>query len=352
MNKENEKLKSKDGVQNSGKYLRYGLVGVIAVIVIAAVLGIYFSYSKGYIATIGKEKVSLAEFKFFLKQQKDDMLAKAGNPDPNTFWNTKIDGESAIDIAKKKALESARELKIQVIKAKEQKITLEKKDLESLDAGIKQIIAQYDSKSKANEEFKKTNGVGIDEFREIYKGFILRSKLYQKETGAMEVSEDELKKNYDDNAKSFDKVTVRHVLITTNGKDGKRSPEESRKLAEEVLKKVRAGEDMKALAKQYSEDPGVAQNEGEYTFGKYEAYVQQFKEWALKANVGDTDIVESIYGYHVMMLEKRVSTPFDEVKNNIKSEVVDKMYTDKLNKWKKDPGFDIVKNQAVYDTIK
>jgi len=44
--------------------------------------------------------------------------------------------------------------------------------------------------------------------------------------------------------------------------------EEAKKKAEEILLKVKAGEDFASLAKQYSEDPGSKDTGGEYTFSK------------------------------------------------------------------------------------
>lgn len=354
MDKKDTKIKGSE--ETIAKYFKYGVIALVALLVIAVGLIVYFNYSGSYVATVGSEKVSVSEYNFFLKQSKDAMLneAQAADPniDPNTFWNTKINGENALELAKKKALDSARELKIQVIKAKDQKIALEKQDNENIENSIKSIITQSgNDKKQADATFKAQYGISLDEFKEIYKEFILREKLYQKESEAMKLSDEDIKKVYDEDSKSFDKVTVRHILFSYTGKDGKRTQDESKKLAEDMLVKVKAGEDMKALAKQHSEDPGVTENEGEYVFTKFDNYVDEFKDWALKASVGDAGIVETTFGYHVMKLEKREPTPFDNVKEQIKAGLVDKKYAELLEQWKKDPKFNAVKNQRVYDSI-
>jgi len=368
------KLKKADDSTSRPKYLKYILLGLVAVIIVVAALAVYSSYSKGYVAKVGNEKIGVAEFNFFLKQQKDNMLAEAMAENPNmdadTFWNTKIDGEAAIEIAKKKALENARELKIQVIKAKEQKITLEKSDLEGLDSMIKQVIEQNDnSKTEANKFFRGVYGVSIDEFREIYKGFILRSKLYQKETEAMKLSEDQMPEYYEKYPDAFkdtdfrqnaeEAVWARHILIKSTSDMSAEEQEKAKKKAEDILARVKKGEDFATLAKENSDDAGSAPYGGDYIFGRGKM-MQEFEDTAFELAPGQvSDLVKTDYGYHIIKVEEKI--PKDqrvslraakEYREFGLNAVKAAMYQEKLDQWKKDAKYNAVKNQAVYDSLK
>jgi hypothetical protein len=95
--------------------------------------------------------------------------------------------------------------------------------------------------------------------------------------------------------------------------------------ADEVLAKVKAGEDFDSLIDQYGKDPGMTQEPGKtkgyYVYPEDTQYVQSFVDAAVALqNVGDTsDLVASDYGYHILKLiaipEQIV--PFDEIKDDL-----------------------------------
>jgi radical SAM protein with 4Fe4S-binding SPASM domain len=189
MDKKSKETGNKTKEGKSNKSVLYVVVGIAVIIVIAAAIAGFSNYSKSYVASVGKEKISVDEYKFFLEQEKNNMLNIAGNPDPETFWDTTITGgEKAIDIAKKKALENIRELKIQLMKTKEQKISLDKSETENIEKGIESIITQYGGKSAADAAYREIYGIGINEFKEIYKDYVLINKLVQKEMESIEAN--------------------------------------------------------------------------------------------------------------------------------------------------------------------
>ena len=358
----------KSGAAAKPGVMKYALIGIAAVVVIAAALIFYFSYSKGYVAKVGNEKVTTAEFNFFLKQQKTDMLNKAGNPaDPNTFWNTKIDGENAIDIARKKALENAQELKLQVIKAKEQKITLEKTDLDNLESGIKQIVTDNGSTIQANKVFKEENGVTLDEFKEIYKSFTLGSKLRDKEMAALNISEGDVETYYNKYPDYFkdsmyrvnaeEAVWARHILINSTSAMSAEDQDKAKKKADDLLARANKGEDFATLAKENTEDPGSAQFGGEYLFGKGRM-MPEFENAAFALNPGQiSGLVKTDYGYHIIKLEEKIPQGAPVSLRAAKeyhefgvAGTKTAAFLNTLEQWKKQ--YEVVKNQVVYDTFK
>lgn len=101
-------------------------------------------------------------------------------------------------------------------------------------------------------------------------------------------------------------VTVRHILIQPEDTEDDASWEEARKKAEDILAQWEAGEatedSFAQLAEEYSEDPGSATNGGLYEEVAPDEMVEAFDEWCFDASreSGDTGIVETPYGYHVM----------------------------------------------------
>lgn len=86
-----------------------------------------------------------------------------------------------------------------------------------------------------------------------------------------------------------------------------RSKEEAKKLAAEVLAKAKKGQDISALAKQYSDEPGVKDNNGKPgsggSLGKFtrNRMVKPFADAAFALPPGGlSDVVETDFGFHVI----------------------------------------------------
>lgn len=345
-------------------FVKYGLIALAIIVVIALGLVIYFNAANSYVGAVGGEKIGTGEFKYYLEVEKQNMLQSAQSVNPNitseTFWATPINGEKAIDVAKKKVIDNLKLVKIQLIKAKENKISLTSTEIKSIDDGINTNIIQTmgaGNKIQANTNLKKQYGFTIDDLRNAQIENYTVQKYQSGEMAKVAVSDADIKKDYDADPKSYDKVTVRHILFLFVGSDGKRTKEASKKLADDTLAKIKAGEDMTALAEKLSEDPGVKDNKGEYAVTKFDSYVPAFKDWALKSNVGDMAVVESTdsQGYHVMKTEKREPQAFDAVKANIKSLLAQtkfsKQYTDQMDALKKDAKYNVKLNNSVYNSI-
>jgi parvulin-like peptidyl-prolyl isomerase len=80
-----------------------------------------------------------------------------------------------------------------------------------------------------------------------------------------------------------------------------RSKEQARAIAEEVLRRAKAGEDFARLVVDYSDEPGAGNRGGSLgRFGKGQM-VGQFEAVAFKLKVHEiSEIVETGFGYHVI----------------------------------------------------
>lgn len=110
-----------------------------------------------------------------------------------------------------------------------------------------------------------------------------------------------------------EQVHARHILIATKSAETPTEPGGSggldkpaaRAKAEEVLKRVKAGENFENLAKEYSDD-GSKQNGGDLGWFGKGRMVPEFENAAFALQPGQTsEIVESQFGFHIIKAEGR-----------------------------------------------
>ena len=82
--------------------------------------------------------------------------------------------------------------------------------------------------------------------------------------------------------------------------------EEKKTKADELLAKVKNGEDFAALAKEFSDDPGSKEKGGLYEGITEGAFVPEFEKAAFSMKPGDIypELVPTRFGYHIIKLEK------------------------------------------------
>lgn len=109
----------------------------------------------------------------------------------------------------------------------------------------------------------------------------------------------------DDAPRPADQVSARHILIMYEGSERApsrvtRTKEEAKALIEELLEKVKQGEEFEDLAVQYSDCPSAAQGGDLGAFGRRQM-AAAFEEASFACNVGETTgVVETPFGYHII----------------------------------------------------
>ncbi|HLP78157.1 MAG TPA: peptidylprolyl isomerase [Candidatus Paceibacterota bacterium] len=217
-----------------------------------------------------------------------------------------------------------------------------------------------DLKKQAGDEMfvtrLKTLGVTESELAAKMGEELTAEAVLKRELGATATDED-AKKFYDENPGKFEKpemVRAAHVLIgtkdMTTGTDlSDEQKAAKKKIAEDVLKKAKAGEDFAKLAKEYSDDPGSKDKGGEYTFPRGQM-MPEFESAAFSLNTNQvSDIVTTTYGYHIIKTYEKLPAKkieFDEVKSDIKeflaNQKVQKGLQDFLAKLEKDSDVQIL----------
>jgi peptidyl-prolyl cis-trans isomerase D len=132
-------------------------------------------------------------------------------------------------------------------------------------------------------------------------------------------TEQEIQDFYDQNLKTMfthpAQVHARHILISVGPDATSAEKAAAKSKAEDILKKLKAGANFAALAKQYSEDPGTRDKGGDLGFFGRGELVKPFEEVAFALKPGAYGIAESQYGFHVIQVEEsnpaHVDTPED-----------------------------------------
>jgi peptidyl-prolyl cis-trans isomerase D len=116
----------------------------------------------------------------------------------------------------------------------------------------------------------------------------------------------------------------RHILIkVAPGADAK-TDAAARAKAEALLKQIKGGANFAELAQKNSEDSSKNMG-GELGFFKRGATVPEFEKALFSQKIGDTEIVKSQYGYHILQVEERQtahSQSLDEVRPVIQATLI------------------------------
>ncbi|CAM5778154.1 MULTISPECIES: peptidylprolyl isomerase [Brevibacillus] len=145
------------------------------------------------------------------------------------------------------------------------------------------------------------------------------------------IDDAKLKKEYEGlDKESITVASVRHILVSFEKHNN--NQEEALKVANDLLARLKKGEDFAKLAKENTDDPGSQETGGLYENADVSQWVPEFKEAALKLPLNQiSDPVKTSYGYHIMKVESRKERTFEEMKPELQNKMLEQEY-DKFNK--------------------
>src|ERR1035437_2212718 len=97
----------------------------------------------------------------------------------------------------------------------------------------------------------------------------------------------------------------RHILIKVAAGADAKTDAAAKTKAETLLKQILSGANFADLAAKNSDDPGSKDKGGELGFAKRGMMVPEFDNAIFTHKVGDTQIVKSQFGYHIIQVEER-----------------------------------------------
>jgi parvulin-like peptidyl-prolyl isomerase len=356
-------------------FVKYGLIAVAIIVAAAVGLVVYFNATGNYVAKIDGEKISTEEFRFQLDMRKQNMYYEVYMVDPSiseeTFWATKIDGEDAVEVAKKLALDDLKSAKVTYKKAKDAKVELTDDEKNTINDYIEKYIDIYGdgNKIKANKALKEQYGITVDTVRKLMVENFIITKFMQQEVDKITDEQADVETHYEKNPDWYkeadyrvngeEAVWARHILVKVDESATREEKDAARKKAGDIIEKLKAGEDFATLVKEYSEDEGSNSRGGDYVFGKDASFYEEFKDAAFSLEPGEftQTPVETAAGYHIIKVEEKYAKD-EPVGLKCAKEyyeygtdfVKQKLYTKKVNDWVNSADYEL--NTAVYNSIK
>jgi peptidyl-prolyl cis-trans isomerase SurA len=191
--------------------------------------------------------------------------------------------------------------------------SLEVKDEEvenQLDARIERLMTYFNQDEKALQEYYgQTVTVMKDQLRNDMRNQLLSERMQQQITAKATVTPSEVqaffKRIPKDSLPYFNaEVEIRELAYkpTVNAVQ----KEKSRKLAEDLLKRVTDGENFAELAKKYSDDPGSGAQGGDLGWQKRGTFVPEFEAMCYNLEKNQiSPVVETEFGFHIIQLLER-----------------------------------------------
>lgn len=181
---------------------------------------------------------------------------------------------------------------------------------DELDKRMRYQIQRMGGQERLEQLLQKSVLQYKDEMRTDVREGLIAQKMQNKINENTSVTPLEVKKYFE----SYHKDSLPDIgtevevgEITLYPKLTKAEKQKSYDKLEEIRLRIKNGEDFGFLAKTYSEDPGSAQEGGDYGFIDRSTMVKEFTAWAFKLRAGEmSPVFETEYGYHIVqVLERR-----------------------------------------------
>lgn len=254
------------------------------------------------------EKMSSGVFSYMLSENKSYLLAVYeayyGITDSAEFWNTAISegGPTIGDSFKAQVVETAKNMVVTRVLAKEYGITITDEDKAAVQKTVDECIAAYGSKAKWGMYLSKF-GIDIDGFVQYMEDQYLMNRVAEyisSENGPYSIDESQLFENY---KKEYS--YVQHILFN---RQFKHKNEEGTSVVMTDEEKAARKAELTELAEKMANGEAkwedyVSQNEDggtTYTVTDDNTYAQNFQDAALDMEVGEYRLVETEFGYHLM----------------------------------------------------
>lgn len=235
---------------------------------------------------------------------------------PKTYFHKDMSGE------KKKAvrLQAFENLKKREIIYTEAVIRGMLPDNEEVENRLNGAMKKFPDK-KDFENALKNSGLTVDSFRKTIEKEMAEERLLKVEIDDKLVFTDEdLRKFYDSNKEKFfepEKVRVFHIMIPVDPSSNAEERDKAKKLAEELAKRAKAGEDFSALATKYSKDAYRVKG-GELGFIHRGRLEPEIEDIAFSLGEGEAGgPVKTMYGYSIVKAgERKAASPlsFDDAR--------------------------------------
>lgn len=158
----------------------------------------------------------------------------------------------------------------------------------------------------------------------------LNERMIQVDTA---IGDEELRRIYEEEEPGL-QIRARHILLRVAPDASAEEREATLARAAEIQAQAAAGADFAELAREYSQDPGNAQNGGDLGFFPRGQMVPPFDEAAFALDVGEvSDIVETPFGFHIIKVEERQLPDFEQIREPYRQQVQSRRMMDATDRY-------------------
>jgi peptidyl-prolyl cis-trans isomerase C len=223
--------------------------------------------------------------------------------------------------------------------AEEQGITVSESDVNQEIETIKDQIAEQAQaqgmsvgREEAFQQALQQAGLTEEELRAQLRDQILPvQKVQERVAGDAEASQEEVERFYEENKEAQyttpEQRCARHILFN----------KDQRTKAEQVKGQLQNGADFAELAREYSQDPGSAENGGDLGCLDRGETVPNFEEALFNAEEGEiVGPVETEFGYHVIEvtdIRQQSTQPLSEVEGQIREQLSADIQAEEFSSW-------------------
>jgi parvulin-like peptidyl-prolyl isomerase len=174
-------------------------------------------------------------------------------------------------------------------------------------------------------------GFTEDEFREEVRTGLLLQKVREEVSGDAGPTPEEVEEFYEENREIRftrpEQRCIRHILFT----------EDQEEEAEEVKEELEEGGDFEELAREYSQDPGSAEQGGDLGCHPEGGFVPEFDEAAFEAEENEiVGPIETNFGFHILEvteIQEEEEVPFEEASPEIEEQLSQQQQATEFDAW-------------------
>lgn len=176
---------------------------------------------------------------------------------------------------------------------------------------------------------------------DLFLNSLLANEYLKREvTGNVSISEDDMKHYYNSHKFEFkipEMARASQILIQVDKNASEKDKKAAKEKAEDILKKIRAGEDFAKLASEYSDDQETKSKDGDMGFFPKNTTPKPIENAAFTMKPGEvSDIIEAPLGYYIIKAEGKKEQgmeSFEDVKEKIKQRMLKDQTQAKLSEF-------------------
>ncbi len=183
------------------------------------------------------------------------------------------------------------------------------------------------------------------QLKEHLNGLVLRKMYQELVTNQATVTEEEIKKYYEDNQEKLfkqpEEIKASQILIKVEEdstikdekKRAKKADREANKRLKELQKRIKQGEDFAELAKKFSKDAATREKGGDLGYFPKGKKVKELEEVAWNLEIGEiSQPVKTAFGYHIIKLEDKRPEGYQPLDEKLTETIKTRLKRDKEQK--------------------